>query len=183
MIKTLTNRALKTSSTWQHFDREITRLKQVFSNNEYPQYCIVEKTINNILNKYNDIPPEPPPDDIKLYVALDNVSTFNSDEKTLKAIVNCHVKSTNSEQSVQTIAYYKPRKIKSLFTTRPRIAYPDKSHVVYQFSCTESGCNATYVGYTTNRLITRCKQHRYSSSSIHNQYSFDHDILPPPQTY
>ena len=36
-----------------------------------------------------------------------------------------------------------------------------------------------YIGYTTQTLQNRVKQHKYKSSSICQHYMNDHDILPP----
>ena len=52
-------------------------------------------------------------------------------------------------------------------------------NVFYRFNCSEVACNATYIGYTSQTLINRVKQHRYNSSSICQHYMYDHDKLPP----
>ena len=90
-----------------------------------------------------------------------------------------HVKPLDQSSNITLKAYFRPFKLSSLFSTRPTKCNSNKSHVVYQFSCTEDRCNATYVGYTTNSLLTRCKQHRYSSSSIYSHYFIDHNMSPP----
>ena len=60
-------------------------------------------------------------------------------------------------------------------TTResiPHIDYYNKRedservNVVHQFTCSEGRYKAAYLGYTTNTLSTRCKQHRHCGSSI-----------------
>ena len=51
-------------------------------------------------------------------------------------------------------------------------------NVVYQFSCSEDACNASYIGYTAQRLENRIKQHRYKSSSICQHFMHEHDMLP-----
>ena len=66
-----------------------------------------------------------------------------------------------------------------MFSTRPRVAIEDRNNVVYQFTCNEGTCNASYYGYTTQTLQNRMKQHRRADSSIHNHYTHDHDMLPP----
>lgn len=53
------------------------------------------------------------------------------------------------------------------------------NYVVYQFTCPEDGCQASYVGYTTNTLLTRSTQHRSSPSKIFEHFLSDHDKLPP----
>ena len=179
-IKSLLYRAIKLSSTWSETDSEIRRLHQVFANNHYPQN-IIEKLTNQMLKKYNAI--EEPPDttqDIKYFIQLTNLKTFKSDEKIIKNIVTRFVKPTADAAKITTIAYFKPTKLSSCFSSRPSIAQNDRSHVVYQFTCSESGCSSTYIGYTANKILTRCKQHRYNGSNIYKHYAQDHSTTPPP---
>ena len=53
--------------------------------------------------------------------------------------------------------------------------------MVYQFKCNELSCQANYIGYTTNRLITRAKQHRYNPSKIFKHFNDDHKTAPSKQ--
>ena len=84
-----------------------------------------------------------------------------------------------SYDSISIRPYYKPLKISSYFSLRERKDLLGSSNVVYQFLCPEAGCNATYIGYTTNTLRTRALQHRYSSSNIYSHFQFDHQSGPP----
>ena len=67
-----------------------------------------------------------------------------------------------------------------MFFTRNKREDSERVKVVYQFTCSEGRCNAAYLGYTTNTLSTRCKQHRYSESSIREHFQHDHSMFPPP---
>ena len=69
------------------------------------------------------------------------------------------------------IPFYKPRKIASMFSTRRGVADAKRCKVVYQFSCNQVSCNATYIGYTTQKLSNRVKQHRRSTSSIFKHFT------------
>ena len=51
---------------------------------------------------------------------------------------------------------------------------------MYQFQCSEDGCNTSYIGHTTNSLATRVRQHRYNPSSIMKHYEIDHSAIVPP---
>ena len=51
--------------------------------------------------------------------------------------------------------------------------------MVYQFNCNEDSCQASYLGYSTNTLLTRCKQHKYFPSSIYKHYNYEHNKTPP----
>ena len=62
----------------------------------------------------------------------------------------------------------------SQFSTRESVS--DGHHVVYQFSCPESDCTSTYIGYTTNRLSDRAYQHRFKPSKIQKHYQSEHGI-------
>ena len=63
----------------------------------------------------------------------------------------------------------------SVFSTRQKCVERERSRVVYRFSCPEPACNASYVGYTTQTLLNRAKQHRYRESSISKHFSLDHN--------
>jgi Txe/YoeB family toxin of Txe-Axe toxin-antitoxin module len=181
VVKTLLHRAIKVSSSWEEVHNEVDRLQQVFANNGYPQ-SLVEKIINNTVDRYIDrqtINDDDDINDVFLFVQFDNIETFKTDEKTLKNIISRHVKHVDNNAKVNVKAYYKPSKLSSKFSTRVSKPVPDRANVVYQLNCTEDRCNAFYIGYTTNTLLTRCKQHRYQSSSIYSHYSFDHSMRPP----
>ena len=77
------------------------------------------------------------------------------------------------------VPYYKPYKISSLFPTRTRRNYVDRTDVVHKFSCNQDRCNSTYIRYSTNSLEKRISQHRYRDSSIYKHFVTDHDMLPP----
>lgn len=181
IIKTLVNRALKYCSTWDSLHQEFNRIKQVLSNNQFPQ-AIVEQIINKAVNKH--ISPENNNSDskIQLFVRLTSIDKFKQDKKQLRSIVKQHVKPTNSDQNIDVIPYYKPTKLISSFSTRPRKTPLETTHVVYQFSCPVDRCNSVYVGYTTCRLERRIQQHKYNNSSIHSHLQIDHPDHPPLST-
>ena len=110
-----------------------------------------------------------------------NMSSFNTDTNTLKTLCKNHVK-TKENISLKISTYYKPQKLSSCFPIRPAKPTNLRSNVVYQFQCPEDNCQASYIGYTTNSLMTRCKQHRYCPSNIKSHYFFDHQNSPVPAT-
>lgn len=179
VIKTLFFRALKLSSSWREFDNESRRLKQILVNNGYP-LTLIDKVLNRTVNKYfttsNDIAHDF--NDINFYIQLDNINTFQNDSKQLKNIVKYYVKA-NHNYSININAYFLPSKISAFFSTRPSKPVESRSGVVYLFECPQESCNASYIGYTTNTLLTRCKQHKYSPSKIHAHFIDDHDMIPP----
>ena len=81
-----------------------------------------------------------------------------------------HLKAMPPYKKVAVKTYMKPDMMSSQFSTRRgggAYSAVDRSNVVYSFNCSEEGCNASYYGYTTNKLSTRIKQHPYSQSSIY----------------
>ena len=101
-------------------------------------------------------------------------------KKRLNHIVRSHVQPINANSSVSVVPYYRPNKLSSQFSTRVRAENVDRNNVVYNFTCGEDACNASYIGYTGQALVNRIKQHRSKSSSICKHYMYDHDKLPPP---
>ena len=179
ILRALFNRAVKHSHSWIDFHTEANRIKSVFSNNNYPQH-LVENVLQSVLNKhFSNSHVFPNENDIKYFIKLDNISTFTSDEKTIKQIINRHVSSVNIDNNVTVSSYFKPKKLSSSFSTRPKKPLAQRTNVVYSFDCKEGSCQASYIGYTTNSVLTRCKQHRYNPSSIYRHYSYDHQMRPP----
>ena len=174
------NRAIKHSSTEAILHKELSRIKQTLANNGYPQ-SLSENIIRSKLarNRQTSISDDETSDPIKFYVQLYNLSSFNSDKKRLNHILRSHVQPANDNSSVSVVTYYRPNKISSQFSTRVRAESSDRTNVVYNFTCGENACNASYIGYTSQTLVNRIKQHKYKSSSICKHYMYDHDTMPP----
>ena len=179
VIKTLVHRAIRYTSTWQEFNTEINRIKQTLANNSYPQ-SITENIIKNIVNKY--ITPTDPVsegDSTQVFVRIHSLPNFTRNSVTLRKILHEHVKPSGQNRTIKPLFYFKPRKLLSFFSTRPIKSTSQQSRVVYQFTCSEGSCNATYLGYTTCTISNRARNHRYNSS-IRKHYETDHDCMPPP---
>ena len=150
------------------------------ANNGYPQ-SLTDKIIQRKLGSNQTITPsQSDADSVKFYVELFNLSKFEADRKKLNSIVSAHVKPLTQQGRVIVVPYYKPNKLSSQFSTRVREEGIHRSNVVYRFICGEDACNASYIGYTAQKLVNRAKQHRYKSSSICKHFMIDHDKLPPP---
>ena len=67
--------------------------------------------------------------------------------------------------------------------SQPKYMRTDRVCVVYQFSCTEVGCQATYIGHITCTLSKRSSQHKHSISAIHKHYVNDHLLLCVPVNF
>ena len=182
LIKTLTYRAYRYSSTWTQFDAEMRRITQDLVNNNFPQ-TIIEKTINLLVVKLrkkfmnSDSDDDNTTANIPLYFRTFDLSSFKKDRKVLGDIVKKHV-TTNSTVKLSIRNYYRPTKLSSCFSLRPHNNSINADHVVYQYDCPEQSCQACYVGYTTNKLLTRAKQHKYAPSHIF-KHSIDTHNKPP----
>ena len=151
------------------------------ANNFYPQH-LTEAIIQNSLDKHFQTIPVKDENVVKFFFQLHNLSRFKQDTKTLKNIFQHHIKAKAPYQQATINTYFKPRKLETQFSTRrteTRQSVCELSNVVYSFNCSEDGCNASYVGYTTNKLSTRIKQHRYRPSNIYDHFTLEHDKLPP----
>ena len=112
---------------------------------------------------------------ITFYYETKNVSKLKQEEKSLKNILQQHIKPKNKELDINVNVYYKSKKLSTNFSTRSRNSTNSQSHVVYQFSCPERDCKSRYIGYTTNTVHTRAVQHRYKPSKIHTHLSTEHN--------
>ena len=160
---------------------ELEHIKQSLSNNGYPQ-DMIESIISRKLNNFFS----PPTDNntqekITFFVGLRNLSSFASQTKLIRGIMHNHVVPKSAGSLVKICTYFKPYKLSSRFSTRSKCPDPERTSVVYRFDCPLPGCNAGYIGHTTQTLLNRVKQHRYISSNICKHFKNDHDtenILP-----
>ena len=179
VLNSLVNRAVKFSSTWEACSTELNRIKQVMANNNYPQ-SLVEKVINSRLSSFRSSNNDSKPDDTTFYFCIQNLSHFVARSTEIKSIVKSHVQSSSPDKEVNVRTYFRPYKMSSCFSTRFKCPQRDQNRVVYRFSCPEPACNASYVGYTTQTLINRVKQHRNRESSIFKHFNVDHSKAVPP---
>ena len=110
IIKTLVHRAFKLCSSW----KEVDRLKQVFENKEYP-LAIIDKVTNISLNRYFEHNErDTPASQLEFFVYLTNLSSFNTDTKTLKTLCKNHIK-MKENISLKIFTHYKPHKINNYY--------------------------------------------------------------------
>lgn len=64
------------------------------------------------------------------------------------------------------------------FSSREAVPDDEKHGLVYNFVCPEDSCNASYIGYTSNRLLVRMRQHKYEPSNIQAHYVQVHKKKP-----
>jgi hypothetical protein len=104
---------------------------------------------------------------IQLYFEGQMTSAYLHQEKVLKQIISKYIQPTENDTTINTTIYSKNRKLSHLLIKnspqRPTTLHL-QSNVVYSYNC-NAGCNASnYIGYTTNTLGTRMRQHSYSGA-------------------
>jgi hypothetical protein len=97
---------------------------------------------------------------------------YKEEEKELETIINRNIKPKDETKKIKLYIYYKNKKLKQLFIKNGVASSQEDNNVVYQYTCSYAGCHSSkYIGYTTNLLTCRMKQHYYSGSirEHHNQ--------------
>jgi hypothetical protein len=173
IIKSLVHRAYKIATNWNILDKELKRITQSLVNNNFPQY-LIERTINNTLsNLNNNSQDNNTKDKIIFYYQSQIVDKIKIEESKIKNILKQHVKGANNQNFIIR-SYFKPKKLSSCFSTRKLRHECESVNVVYQYTCSEVGCNANYIGYTTNTLQMRMMQHKYKPSKIFAHMEVEH---------
>ena len=155
------NRAYTISSNWDAFHAEVERLKQMFTNNNFP-IKLIDETIKQFLDKKVNGSNEPvnPTNNIQLYYRNQMSQQYKQEEKNLRNIVNNFI-SPSHDRSLTIAIYYKNTKLRQLFIKNNLHQDTSNSHVVYQYTCPMDGCNPSqiYIGYTTTSLKQRMTAH------------------------
>ena len=186
VIKTMLHRAFKISSSWTTFHEEVNRLKQLFTNNNYPLKLIenqINKFINNKLS--NNFPTDDNNSCINLYYRNQMSSNYKQEEINLKKIVNNHVSSVNINTTIKLSIYYKNPKLSQLFIKNNLYKDNIESNVVYKYTCNQEGCqpHQFYIGYTTTSLKQRITAHTQQGSirehnlTTHNSKTVTAEVL------
>ena len=171
VINTLLHRAYAISSSWTHIHKEISRVRQLLTNNNFP-IDLIDKEINKFLtNKLETsvIENQPPTGSIVYYFENQMTSNYKNDEKSLHNIIEKHVKPVKDNEKVKLIVFYRNKKLSKLFIKNKPITTIDASkehHVVYQYTCDHESCNSAnkYIGYTTTTLYQRFGCHTQNGS-------------------
>ena len=185
VINSYLHRAYHVSSNNEIFETELTRIKQLLTNNNFPM-CLIERTVSKFLaTKTQTSTNEEKPETIDLYFRNQMTSQYKMDEKKLKQIMNTYVSPVAENKVVKLIVYYKTRRLSNLFI-RNRSHYNDEfhlsHHVVYKYTCEKEGCNSlSYIGYTTCSLGERFKMHT-STGSICKHLREKHQAQRIPKT-
>ena len=167
VIRAYIHRAFKVCSNWPLLHQELTRVRQILTNNGYSM-TDVDKEIERSMNKFHSEPTNSNDTKKKINIYYQNTmsSAHKKDEKVLRDIVYRNCKTRNAEDELNLIIYYRNPRTSSLVMKNNLAANRDKlkqSYVVYKYSCTHNKdgelCNNEYIGYTTQSLSQRLTYH------------------------
>ena len=115
--------------------------------------CLIDKTVSkSLVNKLQD-PKRDQKQKIVLYYRTFKSNTYKMEKMKLRDVIEKYVQPSNKERTINLNIYYKNRKLKNiLMKNNHEQPSEDNARVVYAFSCYETGCNSSYIGYTTNKL-------------------------------
>ena len=180
------NRALTHCNNWTDTHRELDRIRQLLTNNGFPD-SLIENIIKEKLEKFTNTTQERKPklESIVIYHRSTFHNRYKEESNALKNIINRGAHPTNSRTNIVVRIYNKPNLTRSLFmrnSTAPRQPKEVTTNVVYKFTCPESLCEGSnsYVGRTSSTLRRRLQSHR-SQGSIFQHYTEIHDMRPPLQ--
>ena len=161
-------RAFNVSCAWDDFDRQVSRLRQLFTNNGYPA-SVIDSVINKfVTSKVKPSNNSPKCENIKLFYRNRMSNNYKVEENSIKKIVLSNVKSVDSSKSVSLNIFYRNKKLSNLLIRNNCNREPDVGdHVVYKYSCPHGGCkvsNQQYVGFTMCSLKKRFSGHSQSGS-------------------
>ena len=171
-------RALSHCSTWKQVHEEIERSTQVLINNGFSEQDIARQT-KKILNSWYHQDTTEKKKEIKIYYRAFFSTLYKQEERIMKEIIHKNVKPKDPDTRINLQIYYKSKKTSNLLlrnNTAPEAEKMQKSHVVYQFTCTRGNCEvlpSTYIGMTTTTLSRRLTFH-LSSGAIKQHLQSDH---------
>lgn len=168
VVKTLLHRAYQVSSSWESFTEEVERLKQMFTNNNFPMK-IIESIVNDYVRKKIEKEDCVQKQQINLYFQGQMVQNYEVEEKQLKNIVKKYVRPTSEDKELNICIYYKNRKLKNLVMKNKLHKTTENFSVVYKYKCDREECNSSnisYIGYTEATLTERMRNHGQKGSII-----------------
>ena len=176
------HRAYKICSSWYSFHKEVIRLKQLLTNNNF-QFAIIEIEINKFLSKrYVDRPINNNKNVTKLFYRNQMNTQHKQDENNLNKIIDDYTQPTDNKITKLCI-YYKNKKLSQLFIKNNLNKKEPTNHVVYQYTCNDDTCQRSYIGYTQTTLKQRLTVHAQTGSILthnmekHNNKIRTNDIL------
>ena len=94
---------------------------------------VISRFISRNLDHGNANRTQPPEENIRFYYRSQINSNYKQEERNLKSIIETNLSPVDQTKNIQTLIYYKNRKVSNLFLKNN----PHKktiSHVVYQYT-------------------------------------------------
>ncbi|XP_076056327.1 uncharacterized protein LOC143034276 [Oratosquilla oratoria] len=149
------NRALTRCSSWTETRHELERIRQLLTNNGYPDEMI-EGLIRKKLDHYTAPTQTPVSPDCKItiYYQSSYHDRYKDECDAIRGIIKRGVTPTHSNNTIDLRINAKPNLTRSLFmrnNTAPRTPKEASTNVIYEFSCQESRCDGsnTYIDRTS----------------------------------
>ena len=166
VINNYLTRAYKVSSSWNDFDLEIQRIKQLLINNGYTNN-MVDFCLNKFLNyKFSDNHESLGPssaNDINLFYKSQMHTNYKIEEKIIKKIIRDKVKPLKKDSKLKFNIYYNNQTTHNLIMKNGPINSRSKlkqSNVVYKFTCPyHQDTPHCYIGHTRTLLARRLTMH------------------------
>ena len=179
VILSYVKRAWTTCSSYEYFENELSRVKQVLVNNSYSNKMI-DQTIKSFLEKVNNPTPKRNEniETIKVFYKNFMNSSYKVDEKVLKKIVTDNVQCIDKNNKLNIVIYYNNLKTKNMvmrnnLTSNKREL--SRTNILYEFKCPNDECirqqnvNNVYLGYNectlSRRLSKWCNPKTLSSET------------------
>ena len=93
-------------------------MKQLFNDNNYPMKIVdtvINRLISRSLDDANANHTELPEENIRLYYRNQMNSIYKQEERNLKIIIETNLSPVDETKNIQTLRYYKNRKVGNLF--------------------------------------------------------------------
>ena len=108
VVTSYLHRAHQISSTREVFAREVSRIKQLLTNNNFPM-SVIDATVSKFMSAIQNptaSAEQQAEDVITLYFRNQMTSQYKNDEAKLKQLINTHVAPTSENSSVKLIIIY-----------------------------------------------------------------------------
>lgn len=161
-LRSLLLRAYKICSTKQYRDIELNYIKDTFTNKHgYPISTvnkIAESIDNGILADRDDLTS-------KAIIMLKLPYKGKGGEKLVRSLNNTLAKLPTTD--IVTRVIYNSTKLGSRFPVKDRTKSEHEHNLIYEITCPDEHCNASYIGETGRRLSERIKEHGTITGNSH----------------
>ena len=170
-IKTLLHRAFKVCSDWKLFHLETNRLKQLFTNNNFPMR-VIEDEVNRFLDmKLVDPINHSDKNVTQIYYQGCMHTHYKQEERNLNKIIHENI-SPAEGLAIKLSIYYKTKKLSNMFIKNNINRDTTKSSAVYRYTCSNvERCQPQqfYIGFTTTSFRQRASTHAQTGAiQLHN---------------